>query len=358
MKRNEITPLQTIGSQVQTVNHESEHEHGSIRDVQEVEIVRLSEEELEALHAKGRADARRRMKVRTAAERFWIAVGLLLAVIVAAFALMPIVLTILDSFMSTDEIKTNYSAVYNSLSSASAETKTYLSSTPKLKMIPDMVSFSQYKTLLFLSPTYLLKFWNSVVLVVPIVLGQIMVGCLASYSFSRYRRKRREVLFFSYVILMLMPFQVTLVPNYLIANKLGIYNTWWAIILPGIFSTFSIFLLTKYMRQIPSSYIEAAKLDGANEWQIFTKISLPMCKSAVYAMAILLFIDYWNMVEQPLILLEDAGKQPLSVFLSQINASEVGIAFAASFIFMLPPLLIFLYGEQYLVEGISRSGIK
>ena len=225
-------------------------------------------------------------------------------------------------------------------------------------MIPDMVSFSQYKTLLFLSPTYLLKFWNSVALVVPIVLGQLMVGCLAAYSFSRYRRKRREVLFFSYVILMLMPFQVTLVPNYLIANHLGIYNTWWAIILPGVFSTFSVYLLSKYMRQIPSSYIEAAKLDGANEWNIFTRISLPMCKSAIYAMAILLFIDYWNMVEQPLILLENESKQPLSVFLSQINASEIGVAFAASFIFMLPPLLIFLYGEQYLVEGISRSGIK
>ncbi|MBO4927931.1 MAG: carbohydrate ABC transporter permease [Clostridiales bacterium] len=310
------------------------------------------------MHEKGRADAKRRIRLHTIADRFWTTVGVLLAVAVAIFALMPIVLTILDSFMSTDEIKTNYSAVYNSLSSASAETKTYLSSTPKLKMIPDFVSFSQYKTLLFLSPTYLLKFWNSVALVVPIVLGQIMVGCLASYSFARYRKKRREVLFFSYVILMLMPFQVTLVPNYLIANKLGIYNTWWAIILPGIFSTFSIFLLSKYMRQIPSSYIEAAKLDGANEWNIFTKICLPMCKSAIYAMAILLFIDYWNMVEQPLILLEDAGKQPLSVFLSQINAAEVGVAFAASFIFMIPPLLIFLYGEQYLVEGISRSGIK
>ncbi len=353
-KRNEITPLQPIS----TPATEETHDHGSIRDIEEVEIVRLSDEELEALHEKGRADAKRRMRVRTVTERFWVTLGVILALAVAVFALMPIVLTILDSFMSTDEIKTNYSAVYNSLSSASAETKTYLSSTPKLKMIPDFVSFSQYKTLLFLSPTYLLKFWNSVALVVPIVLGQIMIGCLASYSFSRYRRKRREVLFFSYVILMLMPFQVTLVPNYLIAKNLGIYNTWWAIILPGVFSTFSIFLLSKYMRQIPSSYIEAAKLDGANEWNIFTKISLPMCKSAIYAMAILLFIDYWNMVEQPLILLEDAGKQPLSVFLSQINASEVGVAFAASFIFMVPPLLIFLYGEQYLVEGISRSGIK
>ena len=354
MKKNEITPLQPIPERVQ----EEQHDHGPIRDLREVEIVRLSDEELEEMHERARAVAKRRAIARNVTTKFWTALGTILAIAVAAFALMPIVLTILDSFMSTDEIKTNYSAVYNSLSSAAAETKTYLSSTPKLKMIPDMVSFSQYKTLLFLSPTYLLKFWNSVALVVPIVLGQLMVGCLAAYSFSRYRRKRREVLFFSYVILMLMPFQVTLVPNYLIANHLGIYNTWWAIILPGVFSTFSVYLLSKYMRQIPSSYIEAAKLDGANEWNIFTRINLPMCKSAIYAMAILLFIDYWNMVEQPLILLENESKQPLSVFLSQINASEIGVAFAASFIFMLPPLLIFLYGEQYLVEGISRSGIK
>lgn len=364
MKKNEITPLQTLtkdtGAKNQSPSVREPDTHASIREVHanEIEIVRLSDEELAKLHEKGRSDARRRAKVRTVREKIFVTLGVILAVVVAIFALMPIVLTILDSFMSTDEIKTNYSAVFNSLSSASSESKVYLSSAPKLKMIPDMVSFSQYKTLLFLSPTYLLKFWNSVALVVPIVFGQIMVACLASYSFSRYRRKRREVLFFSYVILMLMPFQVTLVPNYLIANKLNIYNTWWSIILPGVFSTFSVFLLTKYMRQIPSSYIEAAKLDGANEWQIFTRISLPMCKSAVFAMAILLFIDYWNMVEQPLILLEDASKQPLSVFLSQINASEVGIAFAASFIFMIPPLLIFLYGEQYLVEGISRSGIK
>jgi len=157
---------------------------------------------------------------------------------------------------------------------------------------------------------------------------------------------------------MLMPFQVTLVPNYMIADKLGILNTDWAIILPGIFSTFSIFLLTKYMRQIPSAYIEAAKLDGATEWQIFTKIALPTCKSAIFALTILLFIDYWNMVEQPLVLLTEVDKQPLSVFLSQINEAEIGIAFAASALYMIPPLLIFLWGEEYLVEGISRSGVK
>jgi multiple sugar transport system permease protein len=282
----------------------------------------------------------------------------IIACIVSVFALMPIVLTILNSFMSASEINVNYGIIFKSLSGNAGGASSYISSEPHLKLIPDMASFEQYETILFKSPTYLLKFWNSVFLVVPIVLFQMVVGSLAAFSFARYRRRTREVLFFIYIILMLMPFQVTLVPNYMIADWLHILNTPQAIILPGIFSTFSVFLLSKYMRQIPSSYIEAAKLDGAGEWHIFTRISMPMCKSALYAMGILLFIDYWNMVEQPLILLTDPEKQPLSVFLSQINSGEVGIAFAASFIFMIPPLLIFLHGEQYLIEGISRSGIK
>lgn len=282
----------------------------------------------------------------------------LIGLFVSLFAILPIVLTILNSFMASSEIITNYSVVFDSLSGYSSGTKTFLVTQPKLNFIPDMVSFDQYATLLFKSPAYLLKFWNSVFLVVPIVIGQMTIGSLAAFSFARYRRKRMEVLFFSYIILMLMPFQVTLVPNFLIAKTLNIYDTWWAIILPGVFSTFSVFLLTKYMRQIPSSYIEAAKLDGAGEWHIFWSICIPMCKSALYAMSILLFIDYWNMVEQPLILLKNVDKHPLSVFLSQINEKEIGIAFAASFIFMIPPLLMFLYGEKYLIEGISRSGIK
>ena len=281
-----------------------------------------------------------------------------IALTFAVFALLPIVLTVLNSFMSTKEIVTNYSAVFSSLSSNMSEQKTYLATEAHLKLIPDMVSIEQYATVLFKSPMYIQKFWNSIFLVVPIVIFQMITGSLAAYSFARYRRKRREVLYFLYIILMLMPFQVTLVPNYLIADKLGILNSMQAIILPGIFSTFSVFLLTKYMRRIPSSYIEAAKLDGAGDWHIFTRICIPMCKSALYAMAILLFIDYWNMVEQPLILLPDPEKQPLSVFLAEINSGEVGIAFAASFIFMVPPLLIFLNGEQYLVEGISKSGLK
>jgi multiple sugar transport system permease protein len=126
--------------------------------------------------------------------------------------------------------------------------------------------------------------------------------------------------------------------------------------LPGAFAPFSVFLLTKFMRRIPVSLIESAKLDGAGEWHVFWDICLPQCRSALYSIAILVFIDNWNMVEQPLILLPNADAQPLSVFLSTINTGEVGIAFAAAVIYMVPGLLLFLHGEAYLVEGITYSG--
>jgi multiple sugar transport system permease protein len=275
----------------------------------------------------------------------------------AAFAflfLLPTVLTISNSFMAQTEISANYGVVFSS--GAEEGGKTYMAEKINLKFIPDKVSFSQYVTALIKSPEYLLKFWNSVILVVPIVLLQVGVAAVAAYGFTRWRGRWRSFIFFFYVILMLMPYQVTLVPNYLVSDWLGILDSRWAIIFPGAFAPFSVFLLTKFMRRIPGSLIEAAKLDGAGEWQIFTRICLPQCRSALYSIAILVFIDYWNMVEQPLILLPDATKQPLSVYLSTINAGEVGLAFAVATIYMVPTLLLFLHGEEYLVEGIAHQG--
>lgn len=276
----------------------------------------------------------------------------ILAGIFALMFLLPMVLTITNSFMSESEISSNYGVVFPN----SGDKSTYISEKVNLKFIPDRVSFAQYKKALFTSPDYLFKFWNSVILVVPIVLLQVAIAALASYSFMRYKAKFKKFLFFFYVILMLMPYQVTLVPNYLVSDWLGILNTRWSIILPGAFAPFSVFLLTKFMKRIPKALIEAAKLDGAGEWQIFTRICLPQCRSAIYSIAILVFVDYWNMVEQPLILLNDPDKQPLSVYLSTINAQEVGLAFAVAVIYMIPSLLLFLHGEEALVEGITHSG--
>ena len=278
-----------------------------------------------------------------------------LTVLAAVFAfmfLMPTVLTITNSFMTQSEITANYGQVFQN----ATDGKSFIKDTINLKFIPDKVSFSQYFTVLLKSPDFLYKFWNSVILVAPIVLAQLMVASVAAYGFTRWRGKVRDTIFFAYVILMLMPYQVTLVPNYLVSDFLGLLNTRWAIILPGAFAPFSVFLLTKSMRRIPVSLIESAKLDGAGEWHIFWNICLPQCRSALYSIAILVFIDYWNMVEQPLILLPDASQQPLSVYLSQINAGEIGIAFAAAVVYMVPGLLMFLHGEAYVVEGITYAG--
>ena len=281
----------------------------------------------------------------------------LLTIIALAFAvafLLPTVLTVTNSFMTQSEISANYGVIFSSGSKEGS--KTYMSERVNLKFIPDKVSFSQYSTVLIKSPAYLLKFWNSVILVLPIVVFQIAIAALAAYGFTRYRGPIREAIFFFYVILMLMPYQVTLVPNYLVSKWLHLIDTRWAIVLPGIFAPFSVFLLTKFMRRIPASLIEAAKLDGAGEWQIFTRICLPQCRSALYSIALLVFIDYWNMVEQPIVLLSNTELHPLSVFLSKINSGEIGLAFAAATIYMVPTLLLFLHGEEYLVEGITYSG--
>ena len=274
----------------------------------------------------------------------------LLCLVFAVAFLLPTVLTVTNSFMSESEINSNYGMIF------STTTGGYISKHVNLKFIPDKVTFSQYVTGLVKSPAYLIKFWNSILLVVPIVLFQVAIAALAAYSFTRWRGKVRSLIFFFYVILMLMPYQVTLVPNYLVAERLGTLNSRWAIILPGIFAPFSVFLLTKFMRRIPYALIESAKIDGAGEWQIFTRICLPQCRSALFSIAILVFIDYWNMVEQPIVLLSDAEKQPLSVYLSSINAGEIGLAFAMAVIYMIPSLLIFLKGEEYLVEGIAHQG--
>ncbi len=296
--------------------------------------------------------ALRRKRLQTAK----IALATVVAATFAILFLMPIVLTITNSFMAASEISANYGSIFATDANGG---KVYIAERVNLKFIPDMVSFSQYNTVLFKSPEYLFKFWNSVILVGPIVVFQLIVASLASFGFARYRGRIREIIFFMYIILMLMPYQVTLVPNYLVSDWLNLLDTNWAIWLPGIFSPFAVFLLTKFMRRIPESVLEAAQIDGAGEWQIYRKICLPLCKGAICSAAILVFIDYWNMVEQPLILMTDAEQHPLSVFLSKINAGEIGLAFAVATIYMVPSLLIFLYGEEYLVDGITyQGGIK
>lgn len=270
----------------------------------------------------------------------------------ALLFVLPMILTVVNSFLSEEEISRSYGTALGD------PTATYMEEKVVLKFIPDWVSGSQYVTVLLQSKVFLMKFWNSVLYAVPITLLQVSVAAMAAYGFTRYRTRGRGVVFFLYIVLTIMPYQVTLVPNYLVSRWMGIFDTPWAILLPGIFAPFGVYLLTTFMRRIPKEYMEAAQLDGAGEWCIFFKICLPQCKSALMAVGMLIFFDYWNMVEQPLVLLRDDGLQPLSVYLSNINQEEVGVAFAAAVVYLIPSLLLFLHGERHLEEGIVTGGMK
>lgn len=274
--------------------------------------------------------------------------------VIAIMMILPVVFTFTNSLMTENEIGHNYDLIGQMTVSSGVMKDQFVT----LKLIPDWVSFEQYAAILLQTSTYLNMFWNSVLMVVPIIVGQIIVGSLAAYAFAKLCFRGRDHLFFVYIIVMLMPFQVTMVPNYIVADKLGLLNSASSIVLPGIFAAFGVFMLRQFMLSIPYSYVEAAIMDGAGHLLIFYRIIIPLMKPGLAALVVLLFVDYWNMVEQPLIFLEDTFKQPLSLYLSHLQQEARGIGFAASMLYMSPMILLFLYAESYFIEGVQLSGIK
>lgn len=270
---------------------------------------------------------------------------LFIAIVVIYMA--PLIVTFTNSFMSSKEVERNYDVSWN-------EENEYVN----MNVVPEKVTLSQYAELLFDSPVYLNMFWNSAKITVPIVLGQIIVSTMAAYAFTVLKFKGKELLFFVYIIVMLLPLQVTLMPNYIVADWLDITDSYLAIILPGIFNPFGVFLLRQFMKSMPDAYMEAAQIDGAGHSRIFLSIIVPMIKPGIAATAMLTLLDYWNLVDQAIIFIQDAEKQPLSTFLAQINNGDIGLAFAGSCFYAIPMLLILLYGQEHLKQGIAITGIK
>ncbi len=157
---------------------------------------------------------------------------------------------------------------------------------------------------------------------------------------------------------MLLPFQVTMVPSYLVLNRLNLMDTVWAVILPGIFSTYPVFIMARGFEAIPNSVIEAAELDGAGRFIIFLRLGLPMNLSGLISAFVLGFLEAWGAVEQPMTFLESAENWPLTLYLPQVVLDNLGLSMAASFIALLPALLIFLFGQRYLEQGILQGAVK
>ncbi len=226
------------------------------------------------------------------------------------------------------------------------------------RLVPDYPTLKPYVELLLDTPKFFYMFWNSCLQVIPGVLGQLFIALPAAWSFARFRFRGKHVLFILYIVLMIMPFQVTMVSSYLVLDRLNLMNTHFALILPMVFSTFPVFIMEKCFKCIPIALIEAAKIDGAGEIRIFLNIGLPMGTAGIISASVLGFLEGWNAIEQPITFLKDKALWPLSLYLPSIAIEKLGVAMVASVITMMPALLFFLYGQKYIEDGIVASGIK
>jgi multiple sugar transport system permease protein len=269
--------------------------------------------------------------------------------------MFPLLVTFTNSFMSEVEISLNYTTSLSVFDVISGVTQKFVA----FVLIPGSVTLSQYKAVLFEQPAFMTLLLNSIKITVPVVIGNVAISLLCAYGFTIWQwKKHKEKVFFIYIIVMLMPLQAVLVPNYIMADWLNIKANYLAIILPGIFAPFGVFLLRQSMKAIPKEYFEAAKIDGAGDWYIFWHVVLPQMKSGIAALSMLVFIEYWNLVEQAIVFIKDYYREPLSVFLSRIADGQIALVFAASCVFMFLPLWFLAVGQKNLEKGIELSGIK
>lgn len=260
---------------------------------------------------------------------------------------IPIMILLAASFMPEDELMYRYLEVLG-----------LGKDTIRLSLLPSYPSSHSYKELLIYSPGFFIMFWNSCLQFFPMLAGQLIVAAPAAWSFAKYPTRAKRTLFCIYIILMVLPFQVMMVSNYLVLETLDLLDSHLSLILPGIWSALPVFILTKFFEGIPQTLVEAAHLDGASEFFVFFKIAVPLGKPGIVTAFMLGFFEAWNALEQPVAYLQNRSLWPLSLYLPNITADKASAAFAASVIVLLPSVLIFLNGQDFLEQGISSSGVK
>lgn len=257
---------------------------------------------------------------------------------------LPVVLTVACSFLSPQEVQRVFGPLLGE------------GGTAALGALPQGFSLMGYYEVFFATPDYLAKFWVSLLLAVGAILGQMVISCMGGFAFAFYDFPGKRLLYGLLCLFMLIPLQVTLLPNYLLLDQLGALNTYWALLLPLAFAPLGTFLLTQIFRSVPVDILHAARLDGAGTLQVSARVLLPCGKSGVSTLIILTLIESWNMVEQPLIYLRDVGSYPLSVFLASRYMENLPFQFVCSVLSLLPLALCFLYFGEDLLQSAGRKG--
>ena len=229
----------------------------------------------------------------------------------------------------------------------------------EVRLSPRVFSLSQYYEILIRDNSILKMFVNSAMYTVGILLGQAVVVPAMAYALSRFNFKGRDVIFFGIIMLMLLPFQVTMVPNVLTLKRLGLLNTVWAVIMPMWFSPFYIFLIRQFMVGLPNELLEAGEMDGCGTIRCYLHIVMPVCSPIIGAAIALSFADCWNLVEQPMTYLSQrTDLQPLSVMFNQLVQNSTGLEFAGATIYILPALFVYLFFLKDILTGVQLTEMK
>ena len=220
------------------------------------------------------------------------------------------------------------------------------------------VTLQPYYDVFLSTSRYLDSFWRSLGLTCTVAAGQLVVSVPAGFCFAKRSFPGKRILAFLLVALLVLPVQVTLVPNYLMLKNLGLLNTYAALILPALFAPLGTFLLGQSFRSIPNALLDAARLDGCGTIGLLWRIVMPMRKGTMACVAILAFLDAWNMVEQPLAYLRSFQEYPLSVSLAYAAPQGVAVQMVCCLLAALPPLFLFAFFSQDLVDGIVLGEVK
>lgn len=230
-----------------------------------------------------------------------------------------------------------------------------------IEWIPKHITFDNYKKIWFSDLNFSRFLFNSCKVTVLSVLGDVCTSALAAYAFAKIKFKGRDAIFLIYLSTLAFPTQMMLIPRYVLFKQIGIYNTHWALILPGMFTAFGTFMLRQFFMTIPESLSESAKIDGANHFQIFTRIIIPLAKPSFSALIIFQFVSIWNEYEGPLVFIRDKALAtiPLSLnYLIDEGGTSYGAMMSASVCSLIPIFIVFLMFQKQFVAGIASSGMK
>lgn len=229
-----------------------------------------------------------------------------------------------------------------------------------VKWIPEIFRWSNYEEVWSKIP-FLTYYMNTVKLAIIVTVGQVITCSLAAYSFSKMRYPGRDKIFLCYIATLMVPWHAIMIPQFIIIKNLGLNDTHWSLILVNLFNAFGVFLLRQFMMSIPDELSEAARIDGCSEFQIYSRIILPVCKPGLATLIVFTFNFMWNDYMAPMIYLTSDKLKTIQIGLAAFRSqygTEYGLIMAGTVCALIPMLIIFFIGQKYLVEGIAHSGLK